>query len=63
MPGNGRRIMDSKAMVLSPLAGDHVHRPRHRGPLDNVEYGVVGSPGDGPYVEVWDGKDYLQERS
>ncbi len=40
-------------MVLSPLAADHVHRPRHRGPLEDAAYGVSGSPGDGPYVEIW----------
>lgn len=45
--------MNSEAMVLSSLAADHVHRPRHRGPLEDAAYGVAGSPGDGPSVEVW----------
>lgn len=45
--------MYRKAMTLSPLAADHVQRPRHRGPLQDAAYGVSGSPGDGPYVEVW----------
>lgn len=40
-------------MTLSPIAADHVHRPRHRGPLENAAYGVSGVPGDGPYVEIW----------
>lgn len=39
--------------MLSPLAADHVHRPRHRGPLESASYGVSGVPGDGPYVEIW----------
>ena len=39
--------------MLSPLAADHVHRPRHRGPLEDASYGVSGVPGDGPYVEIW----------
>jgi len=39
--------------MLSPLAADHVQRPRNRGPLENASYGVSGTPGDGPYVEIW----------
>lgn len=40
--------------MLSPVAADHVQRPRNQGPLENAtHYGVSGSPGDGPYVEIW----------
>jgi NifU-like protein involved in Fe-S cluster formation len=39
--------------MLSPLAADHIHHPRHRGPLVDASYGVSGVPGDGPYVEIW----------
>ena len=40
--------------MLSALAADHVQRPRHRGPLDAAtHYGVAGSPGDGPYCQIW----------
>lgn len=45
--------MELDSAMLSPLAADHVHRPRNRGPLEGASYGVSGSPGDGPYVEVW----------
>ena len=41
--------------MLSPIAADHVQNPRRQGPLEgeDVQYGVSGSPGDGPYVEIW----------
>lgn len=40
--------------MLSPVAADHVQRPRNQGPLENAtHYGVSGSPGEGPYVEIW----------
>lgn len=40
--------------MLSAVAADHVQRPRNQGPLQEfTHYGVAGSPGDGPYVELW----------
>jgi len=39
--------------MLSLIAADHVQNPRRQGPLEGAQYGVSGSPGDGPYVEVW----------
>ena len=39
--------------MLSAIALDHLQNPRHRGPLDDARYGVAGTPGDGPYVEMW----------
>ena len=40
--------------MLSALASEHVANPRNRGPLsDFTHYGVAGSPGGGPYVEIW----------
>ena len=40
--------------MLSPLAADHVQRPRNNGPLDPpARYGVSGEPGEGPWVEIW----------
>jgi NifU-like protein involved in Fe-S cluster formation len=40
--------------MLSAVAADHVQRPRNQGPLETAtHYGVSGSPGDGPYVELW----------
>jgi NifU-like protein involved in Fe-S cluster formation len=39
---------------MSTLAMEHVQRPVHRGPLEGAtHYGVSGSPGDGPYVQIW----------
>ncbi len=41
-------------MVLTPIAADHVQRPRNQGPMSGAtHYGVAGAPGDGPYVELW----------
>src|SRR6266581_3446441 len=32
----------------------HFHNPRNAGSLeDATNYGVAGSPGDGPYMELW----------
>jgi NifU-like protein involved in Fe-S cluster formation len=40
--------------LLSAVAADHVQRPRNQGPLESAtHYGVSGSPGEGPYVELW----------
>lgn len=39
--------------MLSPVAADHVQNPRRQGPLEGAWYGVSGSPGGGPYVEIW----------
>ena len=41
-------------MILSERAQDHVARPRNRGELTDADcYGVAGSPGEGPYVQIW----------
>lgn len=41
-------------MVLSPVAADHVSRPRNAGRFDGATHaGVGGVPGDGPYVRLW----------
>lgn len=41
-------------MVLSERALDHVARPRNRGQIQDANRkGVAGSPGDGPYVQIW----------
>ncbi len=41
-------------MILSERALDHVSRPRNRGEMaDANQMGVAGSPGDGPYVQIW----------
>ena len=39
--------------MLSPLAADHVQRPRNQGPLEGARYGVSGEPGEGPWIEIW----------
>lgn len=40
--------------MLSPLASEHVNRPRNCGPLEGAtHYGQVGVPGEGPYVQMW----------
>lgn len=40
--------------MLSAVASDHVQRPRNQGLLEGAtHYGLSGSPGDGPYVELW----------
>jgi len=40
--------------MLSPIALEHLEKPLHRGPMeDATHYGVSGSPGDGPYVQIW----------
>lgn len=40
-------------MQLSPLALDHVKRPRLCSPIEFGSFGVAGVSGDGPYVENW----------
>lgn len=41
-------------MVLSPVAQDHVARPRHLGkPEQFTHVGYGGVPGDGPYVTMY----------
>ena len=40
--------------MLTELALRMVHSPLHRGPLEGATHcGVWGSPGDGPYVQIW----------
>lgn len=40
--------------MLSPLAADHVQRPRNVGPLEGATHeGCCGEPGDGPFVKFW----------
>ena len=40
--------------MLSTIAAEHIHNPRYRGPIEAATvYGVEGSPGDGPYVQLW----------
>jgi len=40
--------------VLSDLAARYVQTPRNVGPLaPPARYGVSGTPGDGPSVQVW----------
>jgi NifU-like protein involved in Fe-S cluster formation len=40
--------------MLSPLAQNLIQSPIHRGPMESAtHYGVSGSPGDGPYVQIW----------
>lgn len=41
-------------MVFSEQALDHVARPRNRGEMPDADRtGTAGSPGDGPYVQIW----------
>ncbi len=41
-------------MTLSPIAADHVQRPRNAGPLQQfTHYGICGQPGEGPFIELW----------
>ena len=41
-------------MIFSERALDHIAQPRNRGEMvDADRYGVAGSPGDGPYVQIW----------
>lgn len=41
-------------MALSATALAFASDPQYRGPLDNAtHYGVGGSPGDGPYFQLW----------
>lgn len=40
--------------MLSALAADHVSSPRNAGRIpDATHLGVGGTPGDGPYVQLW----------
>ena len=40
--------------MISELALEQVRNGRYVGPLDGAtHYGVVGSPGDGPWIEIW----------
>jgi NifU-like protein involved in Fe-S cluster formation len=40
--------------MLSEIAMEQVRSGRYSGPLgDATHYGVSGSPGDGPSVEIW----------
>lgn len=49
--------------MLSPLAADHVQRPRNCGPMEGAtHFGTCGSRGDGPYVEIWLQIDESEER-
>lgn len=41
-------------VVLSPVAQDHVARPRNAGKLECATHvGYGGTPGEGPYVVIW----------
>lgn len=41
-------------MILSDRAFDHVSRPRNRGGLEDADrLGISGTPGEGPYVQIW----------
>lgn len=41
-------------LMLSEIAQKVLSGPLHRGPMDGAtHYGVSGSPGNGPYVEIW----------
>jgi nitrogen fixation protein NifU and related proteins len=40
--------------MLSSIAADHVQRPRNAGRIEDATHvGLYGSPGDGPYVQLW----------
>lgn len=40
--------------MFSPLAVEHIQRPRNQGPPERyTHYGVSGEPGGGPYAEIW----------
>jgi nitrogen fixation protein NifU and related proteins len=40
--------------VFSPLATDHIQRPRNAGRFEGATHvGCSGVPGDGPYVQLW----------
>ena len=40
--------------MFSPLAADHIQRPRNQGPPTScTHYGVAGEPGNGSYAEIW----------
>jgi len=39
---------------MSAIAADHVNNPRNRGPLERFTHlGLVGSPGEGAFVQIW----------
>lgn len=41
-------------MNFTDRALDHIARPRNRGEMADADlYGVAGSPGGGPYVQIW----------
>lgn len=41
-------------MSFSDLALDHIARPRNRGEMPDADRnGQSGSPGEGPYVQIW----------
>jgi nitrogen fixation NifU-like protein len=40
--------------MYSSIILDHFHNPRNTGPLEGAtHYGVAGTPGDGPCMELW----------
>jgi nitrogen fixation NifU-like protein len=46
--------MRSVKAVFGPIASDHIANPRCAGPMEGAtHYGVCGTPGEGPYVQVW----------
>lgn len=41
-------------MILSERAADYVARPRNAGAMEDADrLGIGGSPGGGPYVQIW----------